>query len=84
MAKHLVLVAGNIGTPERAQYTVIGDTVNVASRLEGQTKELNVSVLISSAAARAAAGADGVPPLKPLGEIRLRGRAEAIEVFGLA
>jgi class 3 adenylate cyclase len=41
-------------------------------------------VLISSAAARAAAGADGVPPLKPLGEIRLRGRAEAIEVFGLA
>lgn len=79
-----VLVAGNIGTPERAQYTVIGDTVNVASRLEGQTKELGVSVLISSAAARAAAGAEGVPPLQSLGEVRLKGRAEAIEVFGLA
>lgn len=79
-----VLVAGNIGTAERAQYTVIGDTVNVASRLESQTKELGVSVLVSSAAVRAVAGADGMPALRSLGEVRLKGRAEAIEVFGLA
>ncbi len=41
------LVAGNIGAPERIEYTVIGDTVNVASRIESQTKNLDAVILIS-------------------------------------
>jgi adenylate cyclase len=44
-----LLVAGNIGTEKRMEYTVIGDTVNVAARIESKTKDLSCDILFSEA-----------------------------------
>jgi class 3 adenylate cyclase len=76
------VVAGNIGTQERLQFTVIGDAVNLASRLESATKELEVAVLISGPTVEAARKTKAeLPKLRSLGQITVRGRGEGLEVF---
>jgi class 3 adenylate cyclase len=73
------VVAGNIGTAERAQFTVIGDAVNVAARLESASKEHGVAVLASREALAAAGGA--LPDWHDVGEIVVKGRKQPIGVF---
>jgi adenylate cyclase len=70
---------GNIGTAQRLDFTVIGPAVNLASRLEGLTKELGEPVLASAAFASAAGR-----PLRRIGSVAVRGFGEAVEVFAAA
>lgn len=69
---------GNIGAPDRLDFTVVGPAVNLTARIEGLTPVLGRRLLVSAAFARAAAR-----PLLPLGSFELRGFDEPQEVFGL-
>jgi len=77
------LIAGNIGSADRMEYTVVGDTVNTASRLEGMTKQLGRSVVVSAELYSALSEALQ-EQLEPLGDHAVKGRSEAVSLYGTA
>ena len=75
------MIAGYTGTHERATYTCIGDTVNLAARLEAHTKVAQRAVLIDEAT-RSALG--GEAAVEAIGEVLLKGKSSPVQVFAAA
>jgi class 3 adenylate cyclase len=74
------VVAGYTGTLHRATYTCVGDTVNVAARLEAQTKELGRPILIDE---ETRVGLDDGTVVEAQGALPLKGKRESVNVYAV-
>jgi class 3 adenylate cyclase len=75
------VLAGSVGSPERLVYAMVGDTVNVASRIQDQNKKFGTDILLSEAARLRLKNTSF--RFESLGSVSLKGRQEEIELFRL-
>jgi len=74
------VIAGFTGTQNRATYTCVGDTVNLAARLEAQTKLAGHPILIDE---NTQAGLNGKIRSDELEPVQLRGKSQVVRIFAV-
>ncbi|MGH2950143.1 MAG: adenylate/guanylate cyclase domain-containing protein, partial [Solirubrobacteraceae bacterium] len=75
------VMSGTVGSDRRVEYAAVGDTTNVAARLQAYTKEAGVPLLLSQATHDRL---NGRADLRAVGEVRLRGREAPLAIWTLA
>ena len=72
------VVAANIGSPQRLSYTMMGKTMNIASRIQELNKKYKTDILISAAVRKGLKQLTGINPLKP---IVVKGISEPLQIY---
>jgi class 3 adenylate cyclase len=78
-------ILGNIGSRTKIEYTAVGNTVNIAARLQEYTKQLHDYPIIMSGAVREGLVSDPrYAAVRSLGKLKIRGKKEEMEAFGFS
>ncbi len=76
------MIAGNVGAGDRVTYTIVGDAVNQAARLQVKTRDLGAAILVTESTCVALGGPNGFV-LRPVGAVALKGISAAVEVYAV-
>lgn len=76
------MIAGNVGAGGRVTYTIVGDAVNQAARLQVKTRDLGASILVTESTREALTATDGVA-LRACGALPLKGIASMVNVYSV-